>query len=41
MSSSQTPVFHRYYNAETQVPNFFADHDATLRALKGGPAAFL
>ncbi|MEV8371379.1 nitric oxide synthase oxygenase [Kribbella sp. NPDC056861] len=40
LSGSQTPVFHRYYDAETQVPNFFADTDATHRALQGGPPAF-
>jgi nitric-oxide synthase len=41
MSGSQTPVFHRYYTAEDQVPNFFADADATSRALHGSPPAFL
>ena len=40
MSGSQTPVFHRYYDAEPQVPNFFADDDATRRALHGSPSAF-
>jgi nitric-oxide synthase len=40
MSGSQTPVFHRYYDAENQVPNFFADDDAACRALQGGPPAF-
>jgi len=40
MSGSQTPVFHRYYETETQLPNFFADPDATHRALQGGPPAF-
>jgi nitric-oxide synthase len=41
MSGSQTPVFHRYYDAEDRVPNFFTDADATRRALDGGPPAFL
>ncbi|WP_238165866.1 nitric oxide synthase oxygenase [Kribbella caucasensis] len=40
MSGSQTPVFHRYYEAENLVPNFVADDDATRRALHGGPPAF-
>jgi nitric-oxide synthase len=40
MSGSQTPVFHRHYEAETQVPNFFSDPDASRRALHGGPPAF-
>ncbi|GAA3096526.1 nitric oxide synthase oxygenase [Kribbella aluminosa] len=40
MSGSQTPVFHRYYNTEPQVPNFFTDAAATHRALQGGPPAF-
>jgi nitric-oxide synthase, bacterial len=40
MSGSQTPVFHRYYDADHQVPNFVADDDATHRALHGGPPAF-
>jgi nitric-oxide synthase, bacterial len=40
MSGSQTPVFHRYYDAEDQEPNFFVDDDATSRALQGGPPAF-
>jgi nitric-oxide synthase len=40
MSGSQTPVFHRYYDAENQVPNFFADDEASGRALQGGPPAF-
>jgi len=40
MSGSQTPVFHRYYDAENRVPNFFADDDAARRALQGGPPAF-
>lgn len=40
MSGSQTPVFHRYYDNEDLVPNFFADDDATRRALEGAPAAF-
>jgi nitric-oxide synthase len=40
MSGSQTPVFHRYYDAENPVPNFFADDDAAGRALQGGPPAF-
>ncbi len=40
MSGSQTPVFHRYYDAEDRVPNFFADDDAARRSLEGGPPAF-
>lgn len=40
MSGSQTPVFHRYYDAEVLVPNFFGDDDATRRALEGAPPAF-
>ncbi|WP_245916430.1 nitric oxide synthase oxygenase [Nocardioides gansuensis] len=40
MSGSQTPVFHRYYDAEHRVPNFFADDEAAGRALQGGPPAF-
>ena len=40
MSGSQTPVFHRYYDTEDQVPNFFTDDEATGRALQGGPPAF-
>jgi len=40
MSGSQTPVFHRYYDVENQVPNFFADDEAARRALRGGPPAF-
>ncbi|QZY30738.1 nitric oxide synthase oxygenase [Nocardioides coralli] len=40
MSGSLTPVFHRYYDTEDQVPNFFTDAGATTRALRGGPPAF-
>ena len=40
ISGSQTPVFHRYYDAENREPNFFADDEATRRALQGGPPAF-
>lgn len=40
MSGSQTPVFHRYYDTEDLVPNFFGDDDATRRALEGAPPAF-
>ncbi|MFK4084763.1 nitric oxide synthase oxygenase [Kribbella sp. NPDC020789] len=40
VSGSQTPVFHRYYDSDVQVPNFFTDEDATRRALDGGPPAF-
>ena len=40
MSGSQTPVFHRYYDAEDRTPNFFADEEAAGRALRGGPPAF-
>ncbi|NUR10163.1 MAG: nitric oxide synthase oxygenase [Nocardioidaceae bacterium] len=39
MSGSQTPVFHRYYDAEDREPNFFADDEAARRALQGGPPA--
>jgi nitric-oxide synthase len=41
LSGSQTPVFHRYYTADNQGPNFFADADTTSRALQGNPPAFL
>jgi nitric-oxide synthase len=41
MSGSQTPVFHRYYDAEHQVPNFFTDDESTRRALQGAPPAFV
>jgi len=40
MSGSQTPVFHRYYDVENRVPNFFADDEAARRALHGSPQAF-
>jgi nitric-oxide synthase len=40
MSGSQTPVFHRYYDTENLVPNFFADDDVARRGLQGGPPAF-
>lgn len=40
LSGSQTPVFHRYYDAEPQQPTFRTDHDAGLRGLHGGPPAF-
>ena len=40
MSGSQTPVFHRYYDTEDRVPNFFADDEASRRGLEGGPPAF-
>jgi len=40
LSGSQTPVFHRYYDSETKVPNFFADNETICRALHGGPPAF-
>ena len=40
MSGSQTAVFHRYYDAENQGPNFVADDEASRRALQGGPPAF-
>ncbi|QNE22772.1 nitric oxide synthase oxygenase [Kribbella qitaiheensis] len=40
LSGSQTPVFHRYYTAETQLPNYLTDPDATHRSLQGGPPAF-
>ncbi|TCO40160.1 nitric-oxide synthase [Kribbella antiqua] len=41
MSGSQTPVFHRYYDTETRLPNFFTDDDAAHRSLHGTPPAFL
>jgi nitric-oxide synthase len=34
MSGSQTPVFHRYYDAEDLKPNFFADEQDVCRALR-------
>ncbi|MGC4941407.1 nitric oxide synthase oxygenase [Kribbella sp. DT2] len=40
MSGSLTPVFHRHYDTEELVPNFFADPDAASRGLRGCPAAF-
>ncbi|TDC29868.1 nitric oxide synthase oxygenase [Kribbella albertanoniae] len=40
LSGSQTPVFHRYYDSEDQLPNFVTDADATHRGLYGGPPAF-
>lgn len=40
MSGSQTPVFHRYYDADYLVPNFLTDDEAVGRALEGGPPAF-
>lgn len=40
MSGSQTPVFHRYYDTEDQLPNFTCDDAAVRRALEGGPPAF-
>ncbi|MGL5808660.1 MAG: nitric oxide synthase oxygenase [Nocardioides sp.] len=40
MSGSQAPVFHRYYDDESLVPNFFTTEDATSRALHGAPPAF-
>ncbi|MEU4395867.1 nitric oxide synthase oxygenase [Kribbella sp. NPDC023855] len=40
LSGSQTPVFHRYYDAEPQQPSFRTDHDGGLRGLHGGPPAF-
>ncbi|HCB07141.1 MAG TPA: nitric oxide synthase oxygenase [Nocardioides sp.] len=40
LSGSQTPVFHRYYTAEHQAPNFVTDDDAVRRALHGDPPAF-
>ncbi|MGZ4460176.1 MAG: nitric oxide synthase oxygenase [Nocardioidaceae bacterium] len=40
MSGSLTPVFHRYYETEDQLPNFFPDDDAVQRATQGGPPAF-
>ncbi|GAB3825392.1 hypothetical protein GCM10028799_45110 [Kribbella italica] len=41
MSGSQTPVFHRHYDNEDQVPNFFTDNDTVSRAVRGSPPAFL
>ena len=40
MSGSQTPVFHRYYDTQDKLPNFFADDESAHRALEGGPPAF-
>ncbi|GAA1676461.1 nitric oxide synthase oxygenase [Kribbella yunnanensis] len=40
LSGSQTPVFHRYYDSEDQLPNFVTDPDATRRGLHGNPPAF-
>nr|WP_255512144.1 nitric oxide synthase oxygenase [Kribbella sp. VKM Ac-2571] len=40
MSGSQAPVFHRYYEADNQTPNFVNDPKATCRSLRGGPPAF-
>jgi nitric-oxide synthase len=40
MSGSLTPVFHRYYDTEDLLPNFFTDEEATSRALRGTPPAF-
>ncbi|WP_460655464.1 nitric oxide synthase oxygenase [Kribbella endophytica] len=40
MSGSQTPVFHRHYDATAQVPNFFTDPETTSRGLHGTPPAF-
>ncbi|WP_432893466.1 nitric oxide synthase oxygenase [Kribbella sp. CA-245084] len=40
MSSSLTPVFHRYYSPDLQLPNFFTDPAATHRSLHGTPPAF-
>jgi nitric-oxide synthase len=40
MSGSQTPVFHRLYDLEEKVPNFFADPDTVSRGLHGSPPAF-
>jgi nitric-oxide synthase len=41
LSSSQTPVFHRHYDANEQVANCFTDPATTTRGLQGGPPAFL
>jgi nitric-oxide synthase len=41
MSASQTPVFHRYYDQDTDcMPGLVLDRDAASRALTGGPPAF-
>ena len=40
MSSSQTPVFHRYYDEADQLPGFVVDADTVSRGLTGAPAAF-
>ena len=40
MSGAQTPVFHRYYDTEPRLPDYFLDDDATRRALHGGPPRF-
>jgi nitric-oxide synthase len=39
MSASQTPVFHRYYDEASKLPNYLTDPDAVSRALTGGPPA--
>jgi len=40
LSGSQTPVFHRYYDAEQLRPAFVTDDDATHRARHGAPGCF-
>lgn len=40
MSGAQTPVFHRYYDTDAQVPDFRIDDGAVQRSLHGGPAFF-
>lgn len=39
MSGSLTPVFHRYYDTEEKVPNFFPDEESARWALRGVAAA--
>jgi nitric-oxide synthase len=40
VSGGLTPVFHRYYDTDRQVPEFASDDDAVERALRGGPPRF-
>lgn len=40
MSGAQTPVFHRCFDDQRQLPEFRLDDDAAHRALHGGPPRF-
>ncbi|GAA4854739.1 hypothetical protein GCM10023222_00720 [Saccharopolyspora cebuensis] len=40
MSGALTPVFHRLYDDEPQLPDFLLDEDARTRAQEGGPPHF-